>query len=112
VKKPEYLLNMGTRMYVRKDVNVRSRFSKILQSFYNASTQQMDFDRSAEAAETVNSWVSEITSGRIKAMLSAGKHVKPVHQNSANVYSNSEYTYFPNTFFASLHISLTLMSIY
>jgi serpin B len=76
MKKAEYLLDVGTRMFVSKDVNLRPRFSKILQSFYNASVQKMDFGESAEAAHTVNSWVSEATNGRIKSMFSEGKHIK------------------------------------
>ncbi|KDR09408.1 serine protease inhibitor 27A-like [Zootermopsis nevadensis] len=70
-KKPEYLLHVGTRMYVRKDVTTRPRFSKILQSFYNASIHNIDFQESSKAVETVNSWVSEITNGKIKTMFSA-----------------------------------------
>jgi hypothetical protein len=92
-KRPEYLLHVGTKMYVRKDVNLRPRFSKILQSFYNASIQKIDFDQSTQAVQTVNSWVSEITNGRIKAMFSAGKHLTPALQKSAKVYSNSQYTF-------------------
>jgi serpin B len=76
MKRAEYLLDVGTRMFVTKDVNLRPRFSKILQSFYNASIQKMDFGQSAEAAHTVNSWVSEATNGRIKSMFSEGKHMK------------------------------------
>ncbi|PNF27058.1 Serine protease inhibitor 27A [Cryptotermes secundus] len=70
MKKAEYLLDVGTRMFVSRDVNLRPRFSKILQSFYNASIQKMDFGQPAEAAQTVNSWVSEATNGRIKSMFS------------------------------------------
>jgi serine protease inhibitor len=79
-KKPEYVLHVGTRMYVREDVNLRPRFSKILQSFYNASIQKLDFDRSTQAVEAVNSWVREATNGRIKSMFSEGKHL---HATSA-----------------------------
>lgn len=68
IKKAEYLLDVGTRMFVSKDVNLRPRYSKILQSFYNASIQNMDFGQPAQAAQIVNSWVSEATNGRIKSM--------------------------------------------
>lgn len=93
-KKPEYLLHVGTRMYVRKDVTTRPRFSKILQSFYNASIHNIDFQESSKAVETVNSWVSEITNGKIKTMFSAGKHLKPTRHKTTKAYSSSEHTFF------------------
>ena len=72
-KKPEYLLDVATRMYVRDGVYLKPRFSKILQSFYNASIQKTDFDQSRKAAQAVNSWVSEVTHGKIQSMFSEGK---------------------------------------
>lgn len=69
-KKPEYLLDVATRMYVRDGVYLKPRFSKILQSFYNASIQKTDFDQSRKAAQAVNSWVSEVTHGKIQSMFS------------------------------------------
>lgn len=69
-KKPEYLLDVATKMYVRKGVSLRPRFSKILKTFYNASTQNIDFDQSIKAVQAINSWVSEVTHGKIKSMFS------------------------------------------
>jgi hypothetical protein len=97
-------------MYVRKDVNLRPRFPKILQSFYNSSIQKIDFDQSAQAVQAVNSWVSEITNGRIKAMFSAGKHLAPALQKRAKMHFNPTYT-FTNVFFAILHNLLILICI-
>jgi hypothetical protein len=92
IKKAEYLLDVGTRMFASKDVNLRPRFSKILQSFYNASIQKMDFSQPAQAAQIVNSWVSEATNGRIKSMFSEGKHTEPQLQlEHGNVRSSKEY---------------------
>jgi serine protease inhibitor len=60
-------------MYVRDGMYVRPRFSKILKSFYNASIHNIDFDQSRKAVQTVNSWVSEATHGKIKSMFSEGR---------------------------------------
>ena len=72
-KKPEYLLDVATRMYVRDGVYLRPRFSKILGSFYNGSIQNIDFHQSRKAVHAVNSWVSEVTHGKIKSMFSEGR---------------------------------------
>jgi serpin B len=66
----EYLLDVATRMYVREGEYLRPRFSKILSTFYNASIQNIDFGQSRKAAQAVNSWVSEVTQGKIKSMFS------------------------------------------
>jgi serine protease inhibitor len=79
-KKQEYLLDVATRMYVRDDAYLRPRFSKILQSFYNASIQKIDFEQSRNAVQAVNSWVSEATHGKIKSMFSEGKNMSSVLQ--------------------------------
>jgi len=69
-KKSEYVFDVATRMYVRDGVHLRPRFKKILQSFYNASAQSIDFDQSKKAVQTINSWVSEATHGKIRSMFS------------------------------------------
>jgi Serine protease inhibitor len=71
-KKPQYLFDVATKMYVRKGVYLRPRFSKILKSFYNASTENIDFDQTTKAVQAVNSWVSKVTHGKIKSMFSEG----------------------------------------
>jgi len=58
---------------VHDGAHLRPRFSKILRTFYNTSIQNIDFDQTREAVQTVNSWVSEATRGKIKSMFSEGR---------------------------------------
>lgn len=58
---------------MREGEYLRPRFSKILSTFYNASIQNIDFGQSRKAAQAVNSWVSEVTQGKIKSMFSEGR---------------------------------------
>jgi serine protease inhibitor len=67
------VFDVATRMYVREGVHLRPRFKKILESFYNASAQNINFDQSKKAVQTVNSWVSDVTHGKIKSMFSEGR---------------------------------------
>jgi serine protease inhibitor len=64
---------VATRVYVRDGLYLRPRFSKILSSFYNASIENIDFEQSRKAVQAINSWVSEVTHGKIKSMFSEGK---------------------------------------
>ncbi|XP_069680025.1 serine protease inhibitor 2-like isoform X2 [Periplaneta americana] len=67
-KHSDFVLDIGTKVFLRKGVKLDTTFSKILRYFYNTDFQDLDFTEPSEAVRTVNSWVTSATRGNIKSM--------------------------------------------
>lgn len=62
---PEYILNLGSRIYVGDSAQPRQRFAAIAQEFYKTELRRTNFHQPAIAAKDINDWVSNITYGKI-----------------------------------------------
>lgn len=69
----DYVLNIGTRMYVDKNINVKQKFSSILEDTFLTEIKKMDKDKPMEAVLDANLWVKEVTRGNINQLLTDGK---------------------------------------
>lgn len=84
----DYILNVGTRMYVDKDIKIKQKFSSILDDTFQTEIKKMDKDKPAEAVLDANQWVNEVTRGNIKQLLTDGKFSrKPCINQSKDFYS-------------------------
>lgn len=72
----DYLLEAATKIYVHDDLELQSRFERIMRRFYNTDVQNVDFGNVSNTIADINGWVSNKTHGYIKQLLSEGK----VHQ--------------------------------
>ncbi|XP_075984933.1 uncharacterized protein LOC142982357 [Anticarsia gemmatalis] len=61
----QYILNLGSRIYIEDSAQPRQRFAAIAQEFYKTELKTVNFYNPPEAAKQINSWVSNITQGRI-----------------------------------------------
>ncbi|XP_050355221.1 uncharacterized protein LOC126776614 [Nymphalis io] len=61
----QYILNLGSRIYLGPTVIPQQRFAAISEQFYKTEIKTLDFSKPEEAASAVNCWVSNITEGRI-----------------------------------------------
>lgn len=71
----DYVLNIGTRMYVEKSITVRQRYSAILEDNFLTDIKKVDKDNPAEAVLDANQWIKEITRGNINQLLTDGKYL-------------------------------------
>lgn len=61
----QYILNIGSRIYVDSNAEPRQRFSAISEEFYKTELKKVDFNNPPNAARDINAWVSNITQGKI-----------------------------------------------
>ncbi|XP_063241455.1 serine protease inhibitor 27A-like [Bacillus rossius redtenbacheri] len=66
----EYVLDIGSKLYVRKKLWPKSAFRMILKVFYNTEIQKTDFDEPEQAVSIINSWVRDMTHGNINELIS------------------------------------------
>lgn len=62
---------MGTKMYVKKGLEVKSDFLKTAQDNFQTEVENLDIS-SAEAPNIINTWVSNATDGRIQDIIKPG----------------------------------------
>lgn len=65
-------LTSANRLFVGKDVQVLPDYAEKTRSRFNTTTGLVDFAKSAEAAATINRWVSDETRGNIPELV--GEH--------------------------------------
>ncbi|KAG7309163.1 hypothetical protein JYU34_005084 [Plutella xylostella] len=68
-KSPQYILDLGSRIYVDNTAKTRQRFAAIAEQFYNTELQNIDLSKPGPAAKDINAWVSEKTQGRISQLV-------------------------------------------
>ncbi|XP_046972380.1 uncharacterized protein LOC124539101 [Vanessa cardui] len=61
----QYILNLGSRIYVGATVIPQQRFAAISQQFYKTELKSLDFSNPEAAASAINCWVYNATEGRI-----------------------------------------------
>uniref|UniRef100_A0A2A4K0E7 Serpin domain-containing protein n=1 Tax=Heliothis virescens TaxID=7102 RepID=A0A2A4K0E7_HELVI len=66
---PQYILNLGSRIYIADSAQPRQRFAAIAQEFYKTELKTVNFLEPAVAAKDINTWVSNITQGRIPTLV-------------------------------------------
>lgn len=65
VESPEYILNLGSRVYVRNNAVIRQHYAAIAESFYKTEMKTIDFFNPEVASSEINAWVNKVTQGRI-----------------------------------------------
>ncbi|PSN48961.1 hypothetical protein C0J52_11362 [Blattella germanica] len=68
-KKQEFVLDVASKMFIRKDVTAKSRYSKILKLFYNAELENVDFSQSNDAVQEMNKWNKCVVSSSTMLLL-------------------------------------------
>ena len=63
-------MNFGTKVFVDQDVSLNQRFGSIAQHNYLADLENLNFNDARTSAGKINKWVSEVTKGNIKDLVS------------------------------------------
>lgn len=75
-KSTQYILNLGSRVYVGSTVLPQQRFAAIALQSYKTEIKSLDFGNPINASNEINAWVSNTTEGRIASLVKAGiKHI-------------------------------------
>jgi serpin B len=67
-----FTLETVNRVYAKTGFQLKKEFSDIVDQYFGAKVQQLDFSKSAQAASTINSFVAETTHDKIKDLISPG----------------------------------------
>lgn len=67
---PQYILNLGSRVYVGNNVRPKQRFAAIAEEFYKTELKSVDFQNPPEATKQINAWISNVTKGKIFNLVS------------------------------------------
>ncbi|KAG5892828.1 hypothetical protein JTB14_033392 [Gonioctena quinquepunctata] len=65
----EYVLNMGTRVFLDTPIEPKQKFASVAKDSFNTDIVLTDFNSSANAGGTINSWVEKLTNGRIPKLV-------------------------------------------
>ncbi|XP_059225333.1 serine protease inhibitor 42Dd isoform X2 [Stomoxys calcitrans] len=64
------ILKIANKMYIMKDFEVQDKFNELLTQNFFTSAENIDFNQSTKAAQTINSWVESKTNNLIKNLVS------------------------------------------
>lgn len=68
-----YTLNIANSLWVQKNFPINERYVEILERYYRAYLQQLDFSANPEGARrTINLWIENETNGKIKNFFPKG----------------------------------------
>ena len=70
-KQQGYTISTANAFWAHEDYEFLPSYLRLLQNFYMAEANELDFAQNVEAAETINSWIEEKTNDKIKDMIPA-----------------------------------------
>jgi serine protease inhibitor len=62
-------VNIESKCYGRKDVSLSQKFDSNMDYHYDTKFEQLDFENKVEAANTINSWIMNVTNGKISDLV-------------------------------------------
>ncbi|GBP82118.1 Serine protease inhibitor 27A [Eumeta japonica] len=71
-KSSQYILNLGSRIYLGTTAQPRQRFAAIAEEFYKTELKTIDFHNPPKAAAEINAWVANVTENRIQNLITEG----------------------------------------
>ncbi|XP_015190926.1 PREDICTED: uncharacterized protein LOC107074206 [Polistes dominula] len=67
--RPEYELNLGTRLYVDNSIMTRQRYAAIIETFYGVNLINANLSDTHSSTEDINSWVKNVTHGNLDKLI-------------------------------------------
>ncbi|XP_078044374.1 serine protease inhibitor 3/4 isoform X4 [Augochlora pura] len=83
----ENTLSLANKAFVNNKFSLKPTYQALTENYFKSKTELVDFAQSSQAANTINSWVSEKTNNRIKDIITSGD----VNQDTALVLVNAVY---------------------
>lgn len=85
-QKPDYKLNIGSRIYMDSSILPRQRYTAIAESFYNTNILSTNFSDPRASAEMINNFVKNLTGGRISKIVDDGENEFNLHDYNFQSY--------------------------
>lgn len=70
---PNYVMEIGTKIFVDHSMTPKNWFQRILFLYYNAYIEKLNFTDYKTAVDRVNYWVESVTHGHIRDLISQGE---------------------------------------
>jgi serpin B len=83
----EFEVRAANAIWIARDLALEAAFSDTLKSRYSSAPHRIDFASAAVARETINSWVSEQTKGKIRDLIPRGS----LNRDTRLVLTNAVY---------------------
>jgi len=64
-----YTINTANAFWTHQDYQFLDSYLKLLENYYMAEANELDFSKNVEAAEIINTWIEEQTNNKIKDMI-------------------------------------------
>ncbi len=64
-----YTISTANAFWAHQDYEFLQEYLRLLENFYMAEANELDFAKNVEAAETINNWIEEQTNDKIKDMI-------------------------------------------
>lgn len=64
-----YTINTANAFWTHQDYQFLDSYLKLLENYYMAEANELDFSKNVEAAEIINTWIEEQTNDKIKDMI-------------------------------------------
>lgn len=89
---PKVELSISNAIFYRNTFNVKPAFIATNQNYYQAEVSGLDFSKTTETLNTVNSWVNTKTKGKIEKIIEKVKAEDVMYLLTA-IYFNGEWKY-------------------
>nr|XP_033327597.1 serine protease inhibitor 3/4-like isoform X4 [Megalopta genalis] len=83
----ENTLNLANKAFLNNKFSLKPTYQSLTENYFKSKTQLVDFAQSAQAANEINSWVSDKTNNHIKDLIGSGD----VDADTALVLVNAVY---------------------
>ncbi|XP_043487510.1 uncharacterized protein LOC122514639 isoform X1 [Polistes fuscatus] len=67
--RPEYELNLGTRLYIDNSIMTRQRYAAIIDAFYGVNLINANLSDTQSTTNNINSWVKNVTHGNLDKLI-------------------------------------------
>ncbi|XP_055302785.1 serine protease inhibitor 27A-like [Sitodiplosis mosellana] len=88
----DYELNLGAKLFVDRFIQPRQKFAAIIKSFYYSDVESVDFARSQEAANIINSWCANATKNHINDIVTPDDVARSVILLINTIYFNGYWS--------------------
>ena len=66
----EYTISTANALWIREDYQILNTYLDTVETYYQATSQRVDFSKQVQAAEIINQWVENNTNNLIKDLIS------------------------------------------
>jgi serpin B len=71
-KQEGYRISTANAFWIQQNYPFLTEYISLLQNYYMAEANELDFSKNVEAARTINTWIENQTNGKIKDMIDPG----------------------------------------